>query len=225
MSRPRWVVTEKNLRKSSAETCRPYQPPEEKTSARLARFRPRRYSRVTLGTWPTPPSFGRVPLRGRVLWMRKFTLFVVAAGTLAVTLVAIASASHSTSRSAAITPTAEKAYPWLAPGVTPAGTAENNWAYPRADYMGTNYSMLKQINTGNVGNLKMAWQKSFMGPALASTVQGAPIVVSGKGKNLPIESGTMLLSTNKGAVALNPVTGETLWSYVGPGAPNGALAT
>jgi glucose dehydrogenase len=157
--------------------------------------------------------------------MRKFTLFVVAAGTLAVTLVAIASASHSTSRGAAITPTAEKAYPWLAPGVTPAGTAENNWAYPRADYMGTNYSMLKQINTGNVGNLKMAWQKSFMGPALASTVQGAPIVVSGKGKNLPIESGTMLLSTNKGAVALNPVTGETLWSYVGPGAPNGALAT
>jgi glucose dehydrogenase len=148
--------------------------------------------------------------------MRRLMFLVVAAGLFAVTLVALATASHAAQRAAKITPTAEAVYPWLAPGVTPAGTTDNNWAFPNGDLMNTDYSMLKQINTSNVGNLKLAWQKSFFGPNFAGLTEGAPIVVSGANKNLPLDTGTMFLSAAKGAVALDPVTGNILWKYVGP---------
>jgi quinohemoprotein ethanol dehydrogenase len=158
--------------------------------------------------------------------VRRFVLFGVAAGVAATTIVAFASASQATQRAVSITPTAETAYPWLAPGVTPAGTADNNWQEPNGDLFLTNYSMLKQLNTSNVSGLHQVWQASFGDPASGQNIQGAPIVVSGKGKNLPLESGTMFLSENGGLVALNPVTGKTLWKYVGaPPISFGGLTT
>jgi len=53
-------------------------------------------------------------------------------------------------------------------------------------------------------------------PSYAGGIQGTPIVVSGKNKNLPMESGTMYLSGNAGLTALDPSTGKILWKYVGP---------
>src|SRR3954469_9009885 len=149
--------------------------------------------------------------------MHKLLSLIAAAGLVAGTVVALASASATGTRAAP-----EKGYPWLPLGQVPAGAPSNNWEYPQGDLAHTNYSLLKQINTRNVGNLKMAWQVSLNGPNYASVVQGAPIVVSGKGKNLPMESGTMFLSANKGMVALDRSTGKTLWAYVGPPPVNGA---
>src|SRR4029079_19511337 len=95
-------------------------------------------------------------------------------------------------------------------------TTENNWEHPNGDLMATDYSMLKQINTSNVGNLKLAWQKSYFPPKFGGgLIEGAPIVVSGAGKNLPLATGTLFLSAAKGPVAINPETGDTLWKYVG----------
>jgi quinohemoprotein ethanol dehydrogenase len=143
--------------------------------------------------------------------MQKLLSFIVVAGLVATAAVALASASSTSKR---VSP--ESAFPWLPIGEVPAGSATNNWEYPQGDLAHTNYSLLKQINTSNVANLKMAWQVSLDGPNYASVIQGAPIVVTGKGKNLPLESGTMFLSANNGMVALDPASGKTLWSYVGP---------
>jgi glucose dehydrogenase len=105
-----------------------------------------------------------------------------------------------------------------------AGTAGDDWPYPMGDLANTDYSPLTQIDTGNVSRLHRVWQVSFDGPAYSAPVEGAPIVVAGAGKNLPLESGTMFLSTRRGAVALDPATGRTIWSYSGPAPGNGAAS-
>src|SRR5436190_23651613 len=112
--------------------------------------------------------------------MRKLLMFTLALGLVATTVVALASASKRA--------TPEAAYPWLPIGEVPAGSTTNNWEFPQGDLAHTNYSLLKQINTGNVSNLKVAWQASLNGPAYNGVIEGAPIVVSGNGKNLPMES-------------------------------------
>jgi glucose dehydrogenase len=150
--------------------------------------------------------------------MRKLTFLVVATGLAAATIVALASASHNAN---SISPSAEVAWPWEPAGSIPAGTADNNWAYPKGDLAASQFSYLKQINTSNVSNLKLAWQTSLAGADYSGTIEGAPIVVSGKGKNLPLESGTMFLSADSGLVALNPSTGAILWKYRGPTNANG----
>jgi quinohemoprotein ethanol dehydrogenase len=157
--------------------------------------------------------------------MRKLFVLFVAAGLAAAVLVALASAARGTAGAKKITPGAEAGYPWLPPGTTPAGTSTNNWQYPGGDLGQTNYSLLKQINTSNVSKLKIAWQASFDGPTYGGNIQGAPIVVSGKGKNLPLEGATMFLSANAGMLALNPLTGAVLWTYKGPPTVNGSAAT
>src|SRR4051794_27780394 len=92
--------------------------------------------------------------------MRKFLMFTLALGLVAGTMVALASASNHAKRA-----TPETAYPWLPVSELPAGSSTNNWEYPQGDLAHTNYSLLKQINTSNVANLKMAWQVSLNGPA------------------------------------------------------------
>src|SRR5439155_19049430 len=149
--------------------------------------------------------------------MQKLLSFILVAGLVAAATVALASASSTSKR---VSP--ETAFAWLPIGEVPAGSATNNWEYPQGDLAHTNYSLLKQINTSNVANLKLAWQVSLDGPTYNGVIEGAPIVVSGKGKNLPLESGTMFLSANQGMVALDPATGKTLWAYVGPPPVNGA---
>src|SRR5436190_19176250 len=132
--------------------------------------------------------------------MYKLSSFLLATGLVAATAVALASASSATSHAKSVSP--ETGYPWLPLGGISAGTATNNWEYPQGDLAHTNYSALKQINTGNVSGLKVAWQASFNGPTYNGGIEGAPIVVSGAGKNLPLESGTMFQSAHNGMVAL-----------------------
>src|SRR5262245_43256237 len=146
--------------------------------------------------------------------MHKLVSLLLATGLAAGVIAALASASKQ------VAP--ENAYAWLPAGEVPAGTATNDWEYPQGDLAHTNYSLLKQINTGNVANLKLAWQVSLNGPAYSGVIEGAPIVVSGTGKNLPLESGTMFVSAKNGMVALDPTNGKILWSYVGPPPVNGA---
>jgi glucose dehydrogenase len=131
----------------------------------------------------------------------------------AVCLVGLASATPS---GRSISPSQEVAWPWEPRGSAPAGTSDNNWEHGKGDLADTQFSYLKQINVGNVSKLKIAWQNSFAPPDYTGGIQSVPMVVSGKGKNLPLESGTMFLSANKGMVALDPTNGKVLWQYIGP---------
>ncbi len=159
--------------------------------------------------------------------MRRLLFLVVATGLLGATVVALATASH-TAKSAAPSTLAETAWPWEAKGSIPAGTTDNNWEHGKGDLGDTQFSYLKQINTGNVASLKVAWANSYAAPDYSGGIQGSPIVVSGKNKNLPMESGTMFLSAAKGIVAIDPSTGKVLWQYIGPNpkpnTPGGAPA-
>jgi glucose dehydrogenase len=145
--------------------------------------------------------------------MRRLLFLILATGLTAATVVALASASHS---AGSISPSAEVAWPWEPKGSIPAGTSNNNWEQGKGDHAGSQFSYLKQINTSNVANLKVAWTQNLAPPYYTGGIQGSPIVVTGKGKNLPLESGTMFVSADKGIVALDPTNGKILWKYVGP---------
>lgn len=138
---------------------------------------------------------------------RLFVLVVAILGIAAMT-VTLASASGRTAQKSAAT------YPWLPAGVTPAG---NDFPYAGGDMSNTRYSTLNQINTTNVSGLHPIWQDVWTGyNQNPETFEARPIVVSGANKNLPLESGTMFFPSNVGIMALDPVTGKTLWNYNGP---------
>src|SRR5689334_16371346 len=134
--------------------------------------------------------------------MRRLLLMSVAVGIVAVTTVTLATASHSARTVAPFAPSAEVAWPWEPEGSIPAGTANNNWEHGKGDLADSQFSYWKQINTSNVKDLKIAWTQSLSDPTYTGGIQGTPIVVSGKNKNLPIESGTMYVAANWGIVAL-----------------------
>ena len=140
---------------------------------------------------------------------------VAVTAVLVLLLVTLASASRGVTEARAVTP----AYPWLPAGVTPAQT---DWEAPAGDLAQSNYSSLTQLNTGTVSLLKRVWQKSFEGPDFSGNVEGTGIEVSGAGKNLPLESGTLFIGAANGYRALDPTTGETLWTYAGVPAPSSA---
>src|SRR5438477_11161913 len=143
---------------------------------------------------------------------KKFLLIAAATGLLAATTVALASASRAISHKATVSPEAANAY--LPLGVAPAG---NDWISPGGEITNTGYSTLKQINTGNVANLKMVWQDTFTGyNQNPETFESQPIVVSGANKNLPLTTGTMFFTVMTGVVALDPESGKTLWEDQGP---------
>src|SRR5579862_6895232 len=145
--------------------------------------------------------------------MRRLLFLVVATGLAAATVVALASASH-TARS--VSPSAEAAWPWEPNGSIPAGTTDNNWEHGKGDLADSQFSYLKQINTSNVANLKVAWTQNLAAPDYSGGIQGSPIVVSGANKNIPDAAGTMFVAANKGVTALDAATGKILWSYIGP---------
>jgi quinohemoprotein ethanol dehydrogenase len=141
--------------------------------------------------------------------MRRLFLIVVATGVSSAVIVALASASRTASGA--------KAAPNPETSFVPAGTpvCGNDW--PMFACGGnTAFSTLTQINKSNVANLKMVWQDSLEGPTNAADAENSPIVISGAGKNLPLESGTMFLETITGLKALDPTTGNVLWTYQGP---------
>jgi glucose dehydrogenase len=144
--------------------------------------------------------------------MRKFLFVVTATALLAAAIVALASASSTASGKKSATNPEGAGY--LPAGVAPCGTDWPNYA---CDSSGTAYSTLTQLTPSNVGKLKMVWQDSLEGPNFTTwPAQNQPIVVSGAGKNLPLDSGTMFIATNTGMKALDPTNGNILWTYQGP---------
>jgi alcohol dehydrogenase (cytochrome c) len=137
-------------------------------------------------------------------------LISVPAVLVAAGVVALASASRSA-------PARSAASSFLPTGVTPAG---NDWGTPGGDIAGSGYSTLNQINTKNVSQLKMLWQKSYNANG-GGKPQNQPIVVTAKGLPMPT---TMYLAYNEGVVALNPTTGDVLWKYQGATGKGGIYA-
>jgi len=144
--------------------------------------------------------------------MRRLLFIVVATGLLAGATVALAVASSANKK---VSPAAENS--WLPAGTAPCGT---DWPNPGCDLAGSRYSPLTQLNPTNVAGLKMVWQNSYNGPTWNGNTESQPIVVSGAGKNLPLESGTMFLDIQAGLLALDPVNGKVLWSFQGPAVDN-----
>ena len=93
--------------------------------------------------------------------MRRLLFVVVATGLVAASVVALASASH-TARS--VSPSQEAAWPWEPKGSIPAGTTDNDWEHSKADLADSQFSYLKQIDTSNVANLKVAWTQNLAAP-------------------------------------------------------------
>jgi glucose dehydrogenase len=90
--------------------------------------------------------------------MRKLLYFVVTAGLVAATTVALASASSTAPRKASATPAQETANAYLPKGVAPA---VNDWIAPGGDIANSGFSQLKQITSANVAGLKNVWNASF----------------------------------------------------------------
>jgi quinoprotein glucose dehydrogenase len=112
--------------------------------------------------------------------------------------------------------------------------AQNDWPTYGRDLAGTRYSPLKQINTANVTRLVRAWTYHMAAetaaPARAeegNEVQGGRGRGRGSGGGWIAEAsplvigGVMYLTTGYGrVVALEPETGQTVWTYeVRDGAP------
>lgn len=97
----------------------------------------------------------------------------------------------------------------LAGGHTHAqqGARDGEWRAFAADNGSTRYSPLDQINTGNVGQLRIAWRwkSDNLGPRPDYNWQTTPLMVKG------------VLYTTAGSrrdvVAIDAATGETLWIY------------
>src|SRR3990170_1479409 len=63
------------------------------------------------------------------------------------------------------------------PDVTKATADPNNWAMQQGSYNGWRYSQLDQINTGNVKDMKVAWQFST---GVLRGHEGSPIVIGNR---------------------------------------------
>lgn len=87
-----------------------------------------------------------------------------------------------------------------------SAAAGKDWAVTNGDWGNTRYSTLKQINTGNVKQLGAVWQAKLEGASRTN-----PVVVDG----------VMYLTAGTDVIALNPKTGERLWTFKPEVAPAG----
>jgi alcohol dehydrogenase (cytochrome c) len=92
--------------------------------------------------------------------------------------------------------------------------AGNEWAAYGGDQANTRYSTLKDINTGNVSKLKVAWIHSL---GTTDTQESTPLVV---GNTMYVTSST----GPKYVFALDAKTGKVKWRYE-PEMPNDYMAT
>lgn len=77
----------------------------------------------------------------------------------------------------------------------------NDWLIYGRDYASTRYSPLDQINTGNVGKLKPAWQTAL------GTLEGQAVTPQ-------VNNGIMVVAVSSEFIdAYNVKTGERLWRY------------
>ena len=90
------------------------------------------------------------------------------------------------------------------------GTPYGEWRYQSADSWGTRYSPVDQIDSSNFGNLEVAWtwQANNFGPEVDYQMKSTPTYIDG------------ILYTVAGqrrtVVAIDPNSGETLWTYREP---------
>jgi alcohol dehydrogenase (cytochrome c) len=82
----------------------------------------------------------------------------------------------------------------------PAG---KEWSMVNGDWGNTRYSSLDKINTTNVKELGGAWVRKLDAAGTGFGGRGAPVVADGK----------MFISAGAQLVALNPKTGEDIWTY------------
>ena len=90
------------------------------------------------------------------------------------------------------------------------GTENGEWRYLGGDAGHTRYSPLDQINAGNFADLEMAWiwRSDNFGPNVDYFSRSTPIYVDG-----------MLYTVatpRRQVVAIDPATGETLWTFREP---------
>ncbi|MEQ1856508.1 MAG: PQQ-binding-like beta-propeller repeat protein [Longimicrobiales bacterium] len=87
---------------------------------------------------------------------------------------------------------------------------DGEWRYQSADAWGTRYSPANQVNASNFADLEVAWvwRGDNFGPALEDQTKATPQYING------------ILYTVAGhrrtVVAMDPETGETLWTYREP---------
>ncbi len=93
-----------------------------------------------------------------------------------------------------------------------SGAVDGDWAAYSGDKGSTKYSNLDQITKENVDQLQVAWQWASPDNAI---LEDNPSKVPGGYKVTPlVVNGTMYTVTTYGIVAaINPATGETLWTY------------
>jgi len=129
--------------------------------------------------------------------------FVVAAGLVAATTVALASASRTAGSKGLASPAGESANAYLPAGEAPM---TDNWSLPGGDTSSTLFSQLKQINSSNVGSLKVAWNGSYGPAGGGGSYQQQPICCP---------DGLMYLTQLTGMVAIKPGDGTVAWQYQG----------
>ena len=90
------------------------------------------------------------------------------------------------------------------------GTPDGEWRYWGADAWSTRYSALDQINGDNFNDLEVAWvwRGDNFGPSVDFILRATPIYVDGTLYSVAGRSRT--------AMAIDPATGETLWTYREP---------
>jgi quinohemoprotein ethanol dehydrogenase len=125
--------------------------------------------------------------------MRRSLLLAIATALVAVTVVAVASASRTTAKVS-----------WLPQTVTPAGA---NWLSGEGDISNSRFSTLSQINAGNVANLHVVWNAQWNPTNIAFSPEGQPICCA---------NDLMVQTFIQGVVGVKPDTGETVWKYNGP---------
>ena len=87
---------------------------------------------------------------------------------------------------------------------------DGEWRYQSADAWGTRYSPANQVNASNFANLEVAWvfRGDNFGPALEDQMKATPQYIDG------------VIYTVQGhrrtVVAMDPASGETLWTYREP---------
>jgi quinohemoprotein ethanol dehydrogenase len=87
----------------------------------------------------------------------------------------------------------------------------SDWSVSNGDLANGRFSTLDQINTSNVGKLKIAWTKSLDTPEMLG-----PHGAFGGIQSIPLESGGLLyVQTPNGVDALEAATGKVKWTFTG----------
>ena len=93
---------------------------------------------------------------------------------------------------------------------TPAQAQDGGWTHWGADAASTRYAPFDQIDASNFDQLEVAWvwRGDNFGPSIDNIMRGTPIYAGGK---LFAVAGS-----RRTVVAIDPATGETLWTFREP---------